>query len=130
MVTELTPDNFFESLQDENVLSVIMFYGNTCGPCKITMPVYEAMAAHFIEYQIPNVKFFRMHFWEKEYKPFFTEHNITTKGVPTFKYYFNGDVLTEFARAFPDPNELKRETLEVMKAIDKIIQGVFGHATR
>jgi thiol-disulfide isomerase/thioredoxin len=129
MIEELTPENFFEHVTDEGILRVVMLYGSTCGPCKVTMPVYEAMASHFEQYNIPNIKFYKLHFWEKDYKPFFSEHKITASGVPTFKYYFYGDEVMELTRSFVDPNELKRETLNVMETIEKTIQGVFGHAT-
>lgn len=118
MITELTPENYFSLLNEEGPLHVVMYYGATCGPCKMTMPIYEALVVHFEQYNITNVHFHRFHHWEKDYRPFIDEHNLKTNGVPTFRYYYMGEVINDDPRSFTDPNELKQNIMNTIKAIE------------
>ena len=117
-MVELTPETFFESVKKEGPLHVVMHYGANCGPCKITMPHYEKVRLHFLEYSVTNVKFYRFHQWEPSYKEFIQENNLSTNGVPTFRYFYMGEVVNEETRSFNDPNELKKHIMDTVKGIE------------
>ena len=118
MIIELTPENFFEHVKKEGPLHVVMHYGITCGPCKNTMPHYEILARHFLEHNFTNVKSYRFHQWENDYRDFIKEHNLKTNGVPTFRYYYYGDILNEVTSAYNDPNDMKKVIVEVIRGIE------------
>lgn len=125
MIVELTPDNFFTEVKIEGPLHVVMHYGVTCGPCKVTMPHYEVVMAHFEEYKVHNVKFYKFHQWEQSYKPFIEENNLKCGGVPTFKFFYMGEMINESTRSFTDPNELKNMIMDTVKAIEATTQQEF-----
>lgn len=118
MIVELTPENFFAHINKEGPLHVVMHYGDRCGPCKMTMPHYEVLANHFLEHNFTNVKFYKFHQWQMEYKPFIQENELTTKGVPTFRYYYFGEKLHEVTASYNDPNVMKQVIVEVIKGIE------------
>lgn len=117
MITDLTPENYFDVLNEESSLHVIMCYGKNCTPCKVTMPMYEAVAEHFEKYEVDNVKFHRFHQWEPEYKEFVNTNGLKVVGVPTFRFYFMGEIVNENARSYTDATELKKHILEVAQVI-------------
>lgn len=123
MILELTPDNFFENINKEGPLHIVMHYGETCGPCKSTMPHYEILVNHFKEYNVTNVKFYKFHQWEQTYKPFIEEHNLKAKGVPTFRYYYFGEKLHEVTASYNDPNLMKKVIMEVVQGIETTLGG-------
>lgn len=124
MIVELTPETYFEHVHREGPLHVVMHYGSTCGPCKSTMPNYEIVDNHFIEYKVTNVKFYRFHHWEQSYRPFIEENNLTVAGVPTFKYFYFGGLLNEETKAFTQhPDELKQHIMEIVKGIEVTMGG-------
>lgn len=127
MIIKLTPETYFEYLNEKNYLHVVMCYGETCGPCKITMPQYEVVENHFVQYNVNRVKFYTFHQWEGTYRPFIEEHNLRTTGVPTFRYYYEGELVAENARSYREPNELKASILEVVSAIDTTMGGFNIH---
>lgn len=126
MIVELTPETYFEYVKKEGPLHVVMHYGANCGPCKNTMPHYENVGSHFIEHNVTNVKFYRFHHWEVSYRPFIETNNLKTNGVPTFKYFYMGDVINEITKGFSDPNDIKKEVLDVIKAIETTIKMEFN----
>jgi thiol-disulfide isomerase/thioredoxin len=123
MIVELTPETFFETVRTEGPLHVVMHYGATCGPCKMTMPFYEAVATHFELHRVTNVKFYLFHQWEQSYKDFINNSNLKTSGVPTFRYYYFGDVLNEEVRSYNNADELKSNIMEVVKGIEQTMGG-------
>ena len=123
MIVELTPENFFEHINKEGPLHVVMHYGVTCGPCKSTMPHYEVLANHYEEYKVFNVKFYKFHQWEKDYKPFIEERGLKTNGVPTFRYYYFGEKLHEVTSGYSDPNIMKAVITDVIKGIESTMGG-------
>ena len=124
MIIELTPDNFFTEVKTEGPLHVVMHYGVTCGPCKITMPNYEAVAQHFIEYNRGDrVKFYKFHQWEANYRQFINDNNMKVNGVPTFRFYYNGEVMEETTKSFSDPNVIKQMIMDVGRAINSTLGG-------
>ena len=125
MIIELTPEIYFENVKREGPLHVVMHYGATCGPCKVTMPHYEIVDAHFLEHNVTNVKFYKFHHWEQSYKEFIEQNNLKTNGVPTFKYFYMGDVVNEETRSYNDPNELKRSIMDTITAIETTMQMEF-----
>lgn len=118
MIIELTPDTYFENVKKEGPLHVVMHYGATCAPCNNTMPHYEIVEAHFIEHNVTNVKFYRFHQWDTTYRSFIETNNLKTNGVPTFRYFYMGDVIHEVTKVFSDPNELKKEIVDAIQAIE------------
>lgn len=125
MVIDLTPETFFEHVKQEGPLHVVMHYGITCGPCKMTMPHYEQVEKHFKEFNVTNVKFYRFHQWEQTYREFIDNNNLKTNGVPTFRYYYFGDVINEITASYNDPNEIKKVIVDVIKGIETTMQTEF-----
>ncbi len=121
MIIELTPETYLDSVYREGPLHVVMHYGETCGPCKITLPHYEIVEAHFLEHKVTNVKFYRFHQWNQSYKQFIEDNNLRTSGVPTFRYYYMGEVVNELTRSYTDPNELKKSITDTITAIQTTI---------
>ena len=119
MIVELTPEIFFEQINKEGPLHVVMHYGATCGPCKATMPHYILLEKHFEEYNIKNVKFYTFHQWQKEYKQFIEDNGLKTNGVPTFRYYYMGEKLHEVTASYKDPNDMKKVVMDVIAGIEQ-----------
>lgn len=123
MIIELTPSNYFEHVHTHGPLHVVMHYGETCGPCQRTMPLYELVEAHFVLHNVLNVKFHRFHHWEQSYKEFIDQHNLKTNGVPCFKYFYMGEMISEEARAFNVADELKAHIMSNVDAIHTTMGG-------
>jgi len=118
MIIKLTPETYFEHVNREGPLHVVMHYGVTCGPCQMTMPFYEAVVQHFVQHNVTNVKFYRFHHWEPTYKPFIEQHNLSSKGIPSFKYFYFGGIITENVRSFNNPDDLKKSIMDSVRAIE------------
>lgn len=118
MIVELTPETYFEHVKKEGPLHVVMHFGATCGPCKMTMPFYDAVESHFVQHNVTNVKFYWFHHWEETYKQFIDENNLRTSGVPTFKYFYMGDVINEETRSYNNADELKKSIMTVVQGIE------------
>ena len=129
MIIDLTPETFFDSINEEGPLHVVMHYGATCNPCKATMPHYEILEQHFSEYNIKNVKFYRFHHWEADYRSFIEENNLKTNGVPTFRYYYMGEKLHEVTAGYNDPNNMKKVVMEVIQGIEQTMGSFNLYAT-
>lgn len=129
MIIQLTPETFFENVNTEGPLHVVMHYGETCGPCKMTMPHYEILEQHFTEYNIKNVKFYTFHQWQPEYKEFIDENNLRGNGVPTFRYYYFGEVLHQVTQSYKDPNDMKKVVMEVIQGIEQTMGSFDLYAT-
>jgi thiol-disulfide isomerase/thioredoxin len=127
MIIELTPETFFEHVNKEGPLHVVMHYGASCGPCKMTIPNYEILASHFEKENFSNIKFYRFHQWEPEFKSFISENNLSTKGVPTFRYYYFGEILHEDTHSYSDANAIKEVIVEVVKGIEATMGGFSLH---
>ena len=125
MIVELTPDNFFEQVHVPGPLHVVMHYGHNCGPCKTTLPFYENVETHFVNFMVTNVKFYKFHHWEPTYKEFIDNNNLKTNGVPTFRYFYMGDVINEATRSFNQPDELKQHIMDTIAAIEKTMNMEF-----
>lgn len=92
VITDLNVENI-EPFLKKHAKSpiVIMFYGETCGPCKATMPHYESLAQKLADDK-SKIKFARYHNWENQ------EHRDLSKkwdvqGVPGFRMFYNGSVI-------------------------------------
>jgi len=118
MIVQLTPETYFDNVHKEGPLHVVMHYGETCGPCKMTIPHFSLVEQHFETHKVTNVKFYWFHQWEQEYKKFIEENNLKVNGVPTFKYYYMKDVINEQTRSYNDPNELKKSITDTIIAIE------------
>mgnify|MGYP003348427525 FL=1 len=123
MIVQLTPETYFDNVRTHGPLHVVMHYGETCGPCKLTIPHFSLVEQHFNVHGVKNVKFYWFHQWEELYKPFIQEHNLKVDGVPTFKYYYMGEVINEQTRSYNDPNELKKSITDTIIAIESTMGG-------
>lgn len=126
MILDLTPETFFEYVKKEGPLHVVMHYGVNCGPCKTTMPHYERVEKHFLEYNVTNVKFYKFHQWEQSYKEFIESNNLKTNGVPTFRYFYMGDIINEETRSFNNPDDLKKHIMDTVSAIESTMKMEFN----
>jgi hypothetical protein len=82
------------------------------------MPHYELLESHFLHYNVTNVKFYKFHHWEQSYKQFIENNKLTTNGVPTFKYFYMGDIINEETRSYNNPDELKGSIMAVVAGIE------------
>ena len=123
MIIDLTPETFFEHINKEGPLHVVMHYGATCGPCKVTIPNYEILADHFEKHNFTNVKFYKFHHWEPTFKEFIESNNLKTKGVPTFRFYYFGEILHEETKVFTDATQIKDIIVDVVKGIEETMGG-------
>lgn len=86
-MSELQPES---ELQSDDYLHVVMFYGITCGPCKATMPYYEACATFFLGLNA-KMKFHKINAWEPEEQKVYCKDVWDIGGVPTFKIFYKGE---------------------------------------
>lgn len=92
MVTEISKIQIDQGVfEQKNIMHVIMFYGNTCGPCKNTMPFYDEAAEKYVQ-KTDKIKFFKIHAWEEEYGQYYKEV-WDINGVPHFRIMFNGQAV-------------------------------------
>jgi thiol-disulfide isomerase/thioredoxin len=95
MVTEITMAEMIEPLPyQDSIIRVVMFYGPTCGPCKATMPHYEAVSTLF-EGMPVDIQFFKINAWEPVEQKEFVSTTYGINGVPHFKSFFRGQNATE-----------------------------------
>ena len=121
MIINLTPETYFQHVHGHGPLHVVMHYGETCGPCKRTLPHYSLVEEHFERHNVTNVKFYWFHHWERAYRPFIDEFNLKVSGVPSFKYFYMGDLINEESRSYNNPDELKASILGNVTAIHNTI---------
>lgn len=95
MVTEIGVSEVTEVVsQTDGFLRVLMFYGATCGPCKMTMPHYEKLT-EFFDSKHANILFFKMNAWEPQENFTYCNDVWNLNGVPNFKAFYNGEVINE-----------------------------------
>lgn len=95
MVTEITMHNFDDVLKNnESLVKIVMFFGPTCGPCKATMPHYEA-ATEFFQSMGCKLECFRINAWEPQDQKEYCNIVWKVQGVPHFKAFFKGNLVTE-----------------------------------
>lgn len=93
MVTQLTREEMEPGvLPKDDYMHVIMFYGETCGPCKMTMPNYE-IAADFYRKKGAKIKFYKFHAWESTEIHEYCKTTWELTGVPLFKVFYQGKVI-------------------------------------
>jgi thiol-disulfide isomerase/thioredoxin len=126
MIIELTPEKYFDYVKKEGPLHVVMHYGANCGPCKVTMPKYEQVEEHFVNFKVINVKFYKFHHWEQDYRSFIIDNKLDVNGVPTFRYFYMGDIVNEEARSFTDADQLKKHITDTIKAIEITMEKEFN----
>ena len=96
MVTEITMNEMVNGipLKTYNDMYVIMFYGPTCGPCKATMPNYEAVAKFYLEKGV-HIQFFKINAWEPEEQTVYCKETWGIQGVPHFKVFCRSEQVIE-----------------------------------
>lgn len=81
-------------MEEDDNMHIVMFYGETCGPCKATMPHYEA-ASNFFESRDAKIKFHRINAWAPEEQAKYVREVWQIKGVPNFKAFYGGEIVHE-----------------------------------
>lgn len=95
MIRELTMHDMVPEtgLPPDNNMHVVMFYGQNCGPCKATMPYYEAVSKFFTEKNAP-INFHRIHAWEPGEQTEYCKNVWNVNGVPHFKVFYQGQIVS------------------------------------
>lgn len=89
MITDLDVNTIESFLKKHsNVPVVVMFYGANCGPCKGTMPHYEAVASKLSE-QGSSIKFAKYHNWENDEHKNLSSQRWRVNGVPGFRMFID-----------------------------------------
>ena len=98
MVTEITMNEMATGvpLDTYNDVYVIMFYGETCGPCKATMPHYEAVA-NFYKEKNAHIQFFKINAWAPDEQKEYCSTVWGIRGVPHFKVFCRSEQVMEKA---------------------------------
>lgn len=95
MVTEITMETVSDIMNiEDGVMRFIMFYGTTCGPCKMTMPGYEYAAQYYTERKTPHL-FYKINAWEPVEQKEFINQTFGSFGVPHFKVMLLGQKIME-----------------------------------
>lgn len=119
MVTEITMNDMQPEtgLPSDNNMHIVMFYGETCGPCKATMPHYEVVSNFFNEKNAP-IKFYRIHAWEEGPQKEYCSNVWGIVGVPHFKVFYKGQILSIRDGGGDEPTMNKF----VLDAIDEVFK--------
>jgi len=93
MITEISME-FMQSgqMEPDDIMRVVMFYGARCGPCKATMPNYEAVAEHYTLTNTP-ILFYKINAWEPAEQAQYCRDTWNIKGVPHFKVFCKGNII-------------------------------------
>lgn len=95
MITEITMQDMQTGLPTpDNDIRIVMFYGPGCGPCKATIPNYEA-AASFFKSKGARIEFFRINAWEPEEQKVYIAETWGISGVPHFKAFCRGEQIAD-----------------------------------
>jgi thiol-disulfide isomerase/thioredoxin len=111
MVTEITMhelDELIEYGSKSLHLTVVMFYGPTCGPCKATLPFYEE-ASNYYHSLGANISFYRINAWEPEEQMTYCREKWKINGVPQFKVFYDKNIV--FDRAGGGDLEMLRDLI-------------------
>jgi thiol-disulfide isomerase/thioredoxin len=120
MVTEISMhdvDTILTSAQENKRVTVIMFYGETCGPCKATMPFYE-QTSEFFQDVGAKFDFYRINAWNPPDQYEYCKTMWGIKGVPQFKIFYNYAVLIDRAGG-GDFETLKSAFMEAVDTVFK-----------
>jgi thiol-disulfide isomerase/thioredoxin len=89
MVSEIAMTNIVaEDIFEDGYMTILMFYGASCGPCKATMPNYESAAEHFTA-RGAKIRFYRINAWDPVEQKEYCTNTWGINGVPHFKVFFN-----------------------------------------
>jgi thiol-disulfide isomerase/thioredoxin len=124
MVTEVTMEDIIaEHIYEDGYMSVIMFFGAGCGPCKATLPNYEAVAEYFTS-RGAKIKFYKINAWEPDEQKEYCTNSWGINGVPHFKVFFNQEeVLTKIGGGDYDSMAafIQNGVDEIFKKINEVI---------
>ncbi len=93
MAKEFTDSNFKEKVLDSTQLSVIDFWAEWCGPCKIVGPILSELA------QIYDGKLKIAKLNVDENSDLAGRFNVMS--IPTMKFFKNGEIVGELVGAAP-----------------------------
>lgn len=103
MITELTMEDLQTGLPTPDTdIRIVMFYGAECGPCKATMPNYEAVAKFFVE-KGTSIKFYKINAWEPVEQATYCTDVFKITGVPHFKAFCRGQQIADKAGGGDEP---------------------------
>jgi len=118
MVTEITMEDMKTPLPEpDNTIRIVMFYGTTCGPCKATMPHYEAVANVLSDMPI-DIKFFKINAWEPIEQREFVSNVYGVNGVPHFRAFFRSQYVIDKVGG-GDEATMKKFVYEVIEEVFK-----------
>ena len=121
MVSDITMQEIINigSVDDDDV-RILMFYGPGCGPCKATMPNYEAASNFYLE-KGARIQFYRINAWEPAEQAEFCKKNWNINGVPTFKAFFRSQEVFEKVGGGDEPT-MKQFVQNVIDEVFKRFQ--------
>ena len=88
---ELTDENFYRFVQNNNMPIVVDFWASWCGPCQNMAPMYDALSASLFE----NIRFAKVN--TEVAQQVSAQHGI--RSIPTLALYKDGQLIQQQAGA-------------------------------
>lgn len=101
--TQLTKLNFYESINNGKDISIIDFYADWCGPCKIISPIFDDIASNLKD----HANFYKFNI--EEDKSILEKYKISS--VPTILILKEGIAVDSLVGFLP-ANKLESKILE------------------
>ena len=107
MAHTFTSQNFQEEVLNSNIPVLIDFWAPWCGPCQMMTPIIQKLAQDYKD----KVKIGKLNVDEAVNQPIVAQYGI--QGIPAFKIFKNGQIITEFVGARSEA-DLKTEIEKVL----------------
>jgi thioredoxin 1 len=88
-IVDVTSEENFIEVTNQNSLSVVDFYADWCGPCNAIKPAFEQLAN-----DMHLVRFYKLNIDEVYGKQIAQKYNVMS--IPTFMVFNNGGRLASF----------------------------------